>query len=144
MARDSGALATLPLALATRMGAHVLMGDLSAAAVLLEPVRAVTEVTGIPSAPYGALLLAAWQGRESEVRALVQATTAGALRRREGFGLVITRFAEAMLCNSLGRYGEAARAAEIARGYPTAMGVEPWSVLVELVEGATQVAIRAR
>ena len=29
MARDSGALATLPLALATRMGAHVLMGDLT-------------------------------------------------------------------------------------------------------------------
>jgi hypothetical protein len=33
MARDSGALATLPLALATRIGAHVLMGDLPAAAV---------------------------------------------------------------------------------------------------------------
>ena len=114
------------------------MGDLSAAAVLLEAVKAVTEVTGIPSAPYGALLLAAWQGRESEVLALVQATTAEALRRREGFGLIITGFAEAMLCNSLGRYGEAARAAEIARGYPAAMGVEPWGVLVELVEGATR------
>jgi DNA-binding CsgD family transcriptional regulator len=72
------------------------------------------------------------------VLALVQATTAEALRRREGFGLIITGFAEAMLCNSLGRYGEAARAAEIARGYPTAMGVEPWGVLVELVEGATR------
>jgi DNA-binding CsgD family transcriptional regulator len=136
MARDSGALSTLPLALATRMGAHVLMGDLPAAAVLLEAVKAVTEVTGIPSAPYGALLLAAWQGREAEVVALVEATTAEALRRREGFGLIISGFAEAMLCNSLGRYGEAARAAEIARGYPTAMGVEPWGVLVELVEGA--------
>ena len=144
MARDSGALATLPLALATRMGAHVLMGDLSAAAVLLEPVRAVTEVTGIPSAPYGALLLAAWQGRESEVLALVQATTAEAVRRREGFGLIITGFAEAMLCNSLGRYGEATRVAEIARGYPTAMGVEPWGVLVELVEGATRSGQSAR
>ena len=138
MARDSGALATLPLALATRMGAHVLMGDLPAAAVLLEAVNAVTESTGIPSAPYGALLLAAWQGRESEVVALVQATTAEALRRREGFGLIITGFAEAMLGNSLRRYEEAARAAEMARGYPAAMGVEPWGVLVELVEGATR------
>ena len=138
MARDSGALATLPLALATRMGAHVLMGDLPAAAVMLEAVNAVTESTGIPSAPYGALLLAAWQGRESEVLALVQATTAEALRRREGFGLIITGFAEAMLGNSLRRYEEAARAAEIARGYPAAMGVEPWGVLVELVEGATR------
>ena len=138
MARDSGALATLPLALATRMGAHVLMGDLPAAALMLEAVNAVTESTGIPSAPYGALLLAAWQGRESEVLALVQATTAEALRRREGFGLIITGFAEAMLGNSLRRYEEAARAAEIARGYPAAMGEEPWGVLVELVEGATR------
>jgi DNA-binding CsgD family transcriptional regulator len=138
LARDSGALATLPLALATHMGAHVLMGDLSAAAVLLDAAKVVTEVTGIPSAPYGALLLAAWQGRESEVLALVQATTAEALRRREGFGLIITGFAEAMLYNSLGRYEEAARAAEIVRGYPAAMGVEPWGVLVELVEGATR------
>ena len=138
MARDSGALATLPLALATRTGAHVLMGDLSAAAVSLEAAKAVTEVTGIPSASYGALLLAAWQGRESEVLALVQATTAEALRRREGFGLIIAGFAEAMLWNSLGRYGEAARAAEIARGYPPAMGVEAWGVLVELVEAATR------
>ena len=138
MARDSGALATLPLALATRMGAHVLMGNLSAAAVLLEPVRAVTEVTGIPSAPYGALLLAAWQGRESEVLALVQATTAEALRRGEGFGLVITGFAEAMLFNSLGRYREATKVAENARSCSNAMGVEPWSLLVELVEGATR------
>ncbi len=137
-ARDSGALATLPLALATRMGAHVLMGDLRAATVLLEAVNAVTEVTAIPSAPYGALLLAAWQGRDAEVFALVKATTAEALRRREGFGLIITGFAEAMLCNSLGRYEEATRAAETARDYHTAMGVEPWSLLAELVEGATR------
>lgn len=138
LARNSGALATLPLALATRMGAHVLMGDLPAAAVLLETVEAVTETTGIPSAPYGALLLAAWQGRETEVLALVRATTAEAIQRREGFGLIISGFAEAMLNNSLGRYGEAARAAEVARGYPAAMGVEPWGLLVELVEGATR------
>ena len=109
-----------------------------AAAALLEVIKAVTESTGIPSAPYGALLLAAWQGRETEVLALVQATTTEAVHRREGFGLIITGFAEAMLANSLGRYGEAARAAETARGYPAAMGVEPWGLLVELVERATR------
>jgi DNA-binding CsgD family transcriptional regulator len=138
IARGSGALATLPLALATRIGAHVLMGDLSAADVLLEEMKAVTEVTGIPSAPYGALLLAAWQGHESEVLALIRVTTTEALRRGEGFGLIITGFAEAMLCNSLCRYGDAVRAAELARGYPAVMGVEPWGVIVELIEGATR------
>ena len=144
MARNSGALATLPLALATRMGAHVLMGELPAAAVLLEAVEAVTETTGIPSAPYGALLLAAWQGRETEVLALGQATIAEAVHRREGFGLIITGFAKAMLGNSLGRYAEAASAADMARGYPAAMGVEPWGLLVELVEGATRSGQPAR
>ena len=83
IARGSGALATLPLALATRIGAHVLMGDLSAADVLLDAMKAVTEVTGIPSAPYGALLLAAWKGREPEALALIQATAnRGAPSRR--------------------------------------------------------------
>ena len=138
VARGSGALETLPLALATRIGAHVLMGDLSAADVLLDEMKAVTEVTGIPSAPYGALLLAAWQGRESEALALIQATATEALRRGEGFGLIITGFAEALLCNSLSRYGDAVTAAEVARGYPAVMGVEPWGVLVELIEGATR------
>ena len=136
MARDSGALETLPLALATRMGAHVLMGDLSAATVLLEAFKAVTEITGIPPAPYGSLLLAAWQGRESTVLALVQSTAADTVRRREGFGLIISGFAQAMLFNSLGRYEEATNAAEAARHYQSAMGVEPWGLLVELVEGA--------
>ena len=101
-------------------------------------MKAVTEATGIPSAPYGALLLAAWQGRESEALALIQATATEALRRGEGFGLIITGFTEAMLYNSLGRYGDAVRAAEVARGYPAVMGVEPWGVLVELIEGATR------
>jgi hypothetical protein len=39
IARGSGALATLPLALATRIGAHVLTGELSAADVLLDEDR---------------------------------------------------------------------------------------------------------
>ena len=103
------------------MGAHVLMGDLSAAAVSLEAVKAVTEVTRIPSAPYGALLLprgkaaspkcSRWCKQPLQKRSVVG----------EGFGLIITGFAEAMLYNSLGRYGEAARAAEM-RGLPNRDG----------------------
>jgi DNA-binding CsgD family transcriptional regulator len=136
--RNTGALATLPLALATRVGALVVIGNLSAAAVMLEAESAVTQSTGIPSAPYGALLLAAWRGRESEVLPLVQAATEETVRRREGFGLIITGFAEAMLANSLRRYKEAVKAAEVARGYPATMGVEPWGLLAELVEGAAR------
>ena len=138
IALSSGALAMLPLALATRLGAHVLMGDLSAADVSLEETKAVAAVTGIPRAPYGELLLAAWQGREAEVLALIQATNTEALRRGEGFGLIVAGFAEAMLYNSLCRYRDAVEAAERAQGYPAVMAVEPWGVLVELIEGAAR------
>ena len=122
MARDSGALATLPLALATRMGAHVLMGDLPAAAVLLEAVNAVTEVTGISPPPMAHCCLPPGRAASPKSLALVQATTAEAVRRREGFGLIITGFAEATLGNSLRRYEEAARAAEIGEKLPSRDG----------------------
>jgi ATP/maltotriose-dependent transcriptional regulator MalT len=43
-----------------------------------------------------------------------------------------------MLANSLGRYDEALTAARRAREQPPVMAVEPWSVLVELVEAASR------
>ena len=144
MVRESGALATLPLALATRMGAHVLTGDLSAAAVLLEPVKAVTEVTGIPCRPVWrtvACRVARPRVRGARVSANNHCRSAASPRRVR---LIISGFAQAMLYNSLGRYGDAARVAQIARGYPSAMGVEPWGVLVELVEGAIRSGQSAR
>jgi DNA-binding CsgD family transcriptional regulator len=138
LARETGALETLPLALTSRIGAHVLVGELAEAAALLEELRAVSTATGIPFASYGALLLAAWQGDEPEALALIDATTSEIVRRGEGFGLVITGVARAVLYNSLGRYAEALTAAEQACAQPPVMGVEPWQALVELVEAATR------
>ncbi len=138
IARSSGALAMLPLGLAISLGAHVLTGDLAAAEVSLEATKAVAAVTGIPRGPYGEVLLAAWQGREAEVLALIQATNTEALRRGEGFGLIVAGFAKALLYNSLGRYRDAVEAAERAQDFPALMAVEPWGVLVELIEGAAR------
>ncbi|MFC7275012.1 LuxR C-terminal-related transcriptional regulator [Paractinoplanes rhizophilus] len=138
LARESGALETLPLALTARIGAHVLVGELAEAAALLEELQAVTAATGIPFASYGALLLAAWQGREAHAATLIDTTTTEILRRGEGFGLVITGVAGAVLYNGLGRHADALAAAERAAEQPPVMGVEPWQALVELIEAAVR------
>jgi DNA-binding CsgD family transcriptional regulator len=137
-ARDTGALVTLPLALASRMGAHVLAGELDAAALLQEEMGVVSAVTGIPPARYGALLLAAWRGREAETLELIDLATKDLYRRGEGFGLIIVGVAKALLCNGLGRYEEAMTAALSASEYPPLMGVEPWQALAELIEAASR------
>jgi DNA-binding CsgD family transcriptional regulator len=136
LARESGAIATLPLALMTCMGEHVYKGDLTEAAALLDSLNAVADATGTPLASYGALLLAAWHGRADDAVKLIDMTEADLLRRGEGFGLTITADARALLCNSLGRYGDALVAATRAKDHPPVMCIETWLVLSELVEAA--------
>ncbi|MGW4489543.1 ATP-binding protein [Amycolatopsis sp. NPDC004368] len=138
LARDMGALDTLPLALASHIGAHVYAGDLIIAAHLRDELAEVSRATGIPAATYGSLLLAAWRGREDEARDVIARTEAEAVRRGEGFGLLIVGASRAVLCNSLGYYAEALDSADSARQRPPVMGVEPWLALVELVEAATR------
>ena len=138
LARKAGALSTLPLALAVCIGAHVYTGELTEAASLVEELEAVTEATGNPLPPYGALLLAAWQGHETEAAELFEAATAEAVRRGEGFGLTVAGCARAVLYNSLGRYEDALAAAREASEQPPTMGVEPWGVLAETIEAAVR------
>ena len=66
LARASGALIILPIALSIRAGARLLAGDLVAAASLVQEVVMFTEATGSRIVPYAALVLAAFRGRESE------------------------------------------------------------------------------
>jgi DNA-binding CsgD family transcriptional regulator/tetratricopeptide (TPR) repeat protein len=142
LAREVGAMETLPLALSVRIGAHVMSGELDQAADLVTELDAVNEVTGLPMAPYGALLLAAWRGQERRARALIERSEAEANGRREGFGLVVTGMASAVLNNGLGKYDEAYQAAVVAAARPPVMGVESWSVLVELAESAVRLGRR--
>ena len=143
LARALGAMATLPLALSVRMGAHVLTGELDRAAGLQTELDAVNEVTRLPMAPYGALLLAAWQGHEQRARALIVRAVSEAHRRGESFGLILTGTAAAVLNNSLGQYQEAYEEATKAAQRPPVMGVEPWAVLAELAEAAVRLGRRA-
>lgn len=138
LARDTGALAALPLALTSRIFVHLFQGELDAAASLSEEVRTIVTATGFQITHYGALALAAWQGRQSEVDRLVRVTTSEAASRGEGVGLSVADWASAVLYNGLGRYEEARAAAERVVLDPPAPGVAVHWGPAELVEAAVR------
>ena len=134
IARDTGTLSELALALSARTPVLVFCGDLAAATETVSETASVEEATGIRSAPYGALILSAWRGRPRETRDLVESTEREAGARGEGIGVAISAYARAVLCNGLGQYEEALAAAVSASEHREVVG-ENWG-LTELVEPA--------
>jgi DNA-binding CsgD family transcriptional regulator len=143
LVRDAGTLSELPIALNNRIAVHLNAGELAAAASLVEEVEMINEATGIQIAPYGALVLAAWQGREAEAAELFEVSMKEVLRRGEGVGLTAIQWASAQLYNSLGRYAEALAAAEQASAHPQELFFSTWG-LVELIESAARSGQPAR
>src|SRR3954468_22518010 len=136
VARTTGTLSELALALSARAPMLVFCGDLAAAAALVSETASVEEATGIRSAPYGALLVSAWRGRPHETADLIETTEREAGARGEGIGLAISAYANAVLSNGLGRYEEALGAAASASEHREVVA-ENWG-LSELVEPATR------
>jgi DNA-binding CsgD family transcriptional regulator len=135
LARETGALGLLLVAFYQRMGLHEHAGELAAAASLLEEAKAVAEATGNHFAPYAAMKLSAWRGREAEASRLIEASVNDAAARGEAMGLAIIRWASALLYNGLGRYEEALGAAQLASAFPLELAYPTWA-LVELIEAA--------
>jgi ATP/maltotriose-dependent transcriptional regulator MalT len=133
LARATGALTVLPGILTTRVLAHTFAGELAAAESLIGEVQAASEATGIHLAPYGALFLASWRGREVEAVELIEATTDDVTAGGEGVGLTISDWASAVLSNGLGRYEEALAAAERASEQPRAVGFTSWALIEGIV-----------
>jgi len=143
LARDAGALVTLPIALNMRATVHLFAGEFTEAASMVAQAESVTEATGSSIAPYGALALAVFRGREAQAAHLIQTATDDAERRGEGRALSLAQWADAVLCNSLGRYQEALAAAQ--RASEDSPAVHFASVeLVELVEAAVRSAVPER
>jgi DNA-binding CsgD family transcriptional regulator len=109
VARDTGALVQLQLALNILAWTHLVAGELTAAAQLFEEDRLIAEATGNPPIAYNEMLLAAWRGREAQASELIEATlqapTAG------GLGVISASYASSVLNNGLGRYDAARDAA---------------------------------
>ena len=98
IARETGTLSELALALSARTPILVFCGELAAAAATVSETESVEDATGIRSAPYGALILSAWQGRQRETMDLIETTEREAEARGEGIGLAISAYARAVLC----------------------------------------------
>jgi DNA-binding CsgD family transcriptional regulator len=138
IARETGALGELPLALSQRVYAHLFAGELTAAASLVDEIRAVTEATGVNLTPYGAVGFVALRGREPEAISLIEESRVDATRRGEGIGLAVVDWAQAVLYNGLGRYDEARTAALRVFEYPHDLGGPINWGLVELIEATVR------
>ena len=143
LARDAGALIMLPIAFNMRSTAHLYAGEFTPAASLVAQAESVTEATGSSIAPYGAVALAAFRGREAQAAHLLHTATDDAERRGEGRALSFIGWADAVLYNSLGRYEEALAAAQRASEDSPAVQFADWA-LVELVEAAVRSAVPER
>jgi len=94
-------------------------------------------------APNLALALAALRGREAEAAVLIELGTKDVQRRGSGQGLSFIQWAIAVLCNGLGRYGQALAAAQQASEDTRAQFVSNWAI-AELIEAATRTGMPER
>jgi DNA-binding CsgD family transcriptional regulator len=137
LARASGALTPLSIALNGRGQVDTHCGDFEAAASVAAEKDVVNEVTGIRLAATCDLLLSAYRGRPEEAVPRFAATIEDAMARGEGFAIQMANWSAAVLRNGLRRYAEALAAAE-----PAADGIYlPLStqlVLPELIEAAVR------
>jgi DNA-binding CsgD family transcriptional regulator len=136
VARDIGALVQLQFGLNFLAEVHLLAGELSAAARLIDEERLIAEATGNPPVTYLAMLLAAWQGREQEASGLIEATAQMATERGTGRLAGVAACASAVLYNGLGRY-DAARDAAREVFERDHLGFGPL-VVAELAEAAAR------
>jgi RNA polymerase sigma factor (sigma-70 family) len=137
LARDAGALAVLPITLSIRAGVRALAGDLTEAGFLVDQVQVVTDASDNRRFPNAALLVAAYRGEEREARQFAEAITKDSSARGEGLALAVASWATALLCNGLGRYEDAFRAATDALEDPNDLWYSGWA-MVELIEAASR------
>jgi ATP/maltotriose-dependent transcriptional regulator MalT len=137
LARDSGALTVLAVAVNVLAQAVTLSGEFARAERLISEAEAVTEATGTSVAPYGALVLAAFRGREPDSSMLIDATIDSATAGGQGTAVQYAVWARSVVLNAAGRYREAVAAAQEASDDTPELFVSAWA-LSELIEAATR------
>ena len=137
LARDAGALARLPIDLTASAILAAWWGDFARSAEVIAEADAVTEATQTRMAPYGAMLLAAFRGREPEAQALIKATINDANAGGQGIGVQYAHWVAAILFNGLGRYEQAFAVARQASDDTPELFLSAWA-LPELIEAATR------
>jgi DNA-binding CsgD family transcriptional regulator len=137
VARDMGALVQLRSATMGLTAAHIMRGELSTAARLVDEEHLIAEATGTPPVATTAMLLAAWQGQEQDASELIEATIREGTARHQGYVVGFAHCARAVLHNGLGRHGAARDAAWQAwERQPVALGI---FAVPELAEAAARI-----
>jgi tetratricopeptide (TPR) repeat protein len=136
LARDTGALGTLPLLASYRAGASMHAGAFTTAAVLMDESDAITQVAGIAEMIHAQPLLAAWRGSEVKALALIEAARRQASARGPGMAQSMIDGAAAVILNGLGRYPKALAAAQRACAHDELSLYG--QALAELVEAAVR------
>jgi DNA-binding CsgD family transcriptional regulator len=136
VARDSGSLWQLPMALVYRAGVLVHAGEFDLATALRDEADAIAAATGYAPFGYASGLLVMWRGDEPKVREQFGWAIPNATARGEGRALGQFAQISAILYNGLGRYEEAMAAARQACEYED-LGVRGFA-LVELIEAAVR------
>jgi DNA-binding CsgD family transcriptional regulator len=137
IARASGALAPLSIALNGRGMVATLCGEFETATSMAAEKDVINEVTGIRLAATCDLLLAGYRGRRAEAVPLFAATTEEAVARGEGLAVQMAARATAVLHIGRGRYTDALHAAEKA-SEETYQPLSLQLALPDLVEAAVQ------
>ena len=136
VARESGGLTILPLALNYSAAHQLHLGEFGIAEQLMQEAETITAATRNVTAGDFSILLAAWRGdRETTYRLRAAAIEAGTAHG-EAFAIVAAEHAVAILHNGLGEYADAAAAARRAYDLDV-LGFGVW-VLPELVEAAVR------
>jgi DNA-binding CsgD family transcriptional regulator len=137
VARDAGALVHLQFALSFLARTHMLAGELTAAAPMIDEAHLIAEATGNPALVNAPMILAAWRGHEAQASELIEATSEEATARR----WTSNNYARSVLYNGLGRH-EAARDAAAEAMQPDPIGYGAYLV-PELAEAASRTGDRA-
>jgi DNA-binding CsgD family transcriptional regulator len=136
IARDTGALAVLPIALSYRACVHLHAGEFAEASALVEEADAISEATGNAPLRYTSLVLHAWRGQDITALRAIESSLRDASVRGEGRAIGLAHYATAVLHNGLGRYQDALAAAQRACEHED-LGFFGWA-LIELVEAGAR------
>jgi DNA-binding CsgD family transcriptional regulator len=137
LARESGALTVLAVALNIMTQAVAMSGDFATASQLISEADAVAEATGSEIGSYGALYLGGFQGRDPPISNLIDATIREATPGGQGTAVQFATFAASVLANGRGRYRDALAPAQETGEYMPELVTAGWA-LCEIVEAATR------
>ena len=137
LSRQAGLLAALPTALTGSIISYALRGELTVAEQLVHELLVLTDAMEVPMPPYGPLVVAAWRGVEAPVTRARESAVSQVSASGEGAGLAFADYAQAVLCNGLGRYDEAL-AASVSIDPATEAFVVDGAGRIEAVEAAVR------